>query len=92
MAYDPTEALSIIDGPVLAITGAKDIQVDPDDVARIGQIVKGSFDGKVPVDVTHVLRRDPGPPGLGSYRKQFRRPIDPWVVDRVADWARSHLL
>jgi hypothetical protein len=92
MVYDPVEALSIIDGPVLAITGAKDVQVDPDDVARIGQIVTGSFEGEVPVDVTHVLRRDPGPPGLGSYRKQFSRPIDPWVVDRVTDWARSHLL
>lgn len=91
MVYDPTEALSIIDRPVLAITGAKDIQVDPDDVARIGQIVRGGFDGDVPADLTHVLRRDPAPPSLGAYRTQVRQPVDPWVVDRVADWARSQL-
>ena len=91
MAYDPTEALAIIDRPVLAITGAKDLQVDPDDVARIGQIVTGAFDGDVPADLTHVLRRDPGPPSLRAYREQFRRPVDPWVVDRVAAWARSQL-
>ena len=91
MLYDPTEALANIDRPVLAITGAKDIQVDPDDVARIGQIVKGSFDGEVPADLTHILRRDPAPPTLGTYRKQFQRPVEPWVVDRVADWARSQL-
>jgi pimeloyl-ACP methyl ester carboxylesterase len=91
MAYDPTEALAIIDRPVLAVTGAKDLQVDPDDVARIGQIVTGTFDGDVPADLTHVLRRDPGSPTLRGYREQFRRPVDPWVVDRVSAWARSQL-
>ena len=64
MAYDPAEALEAIVGSVLAITGAKDIQVDPDDVARIGRIVTGRFDGEVPTDLTHILRRDPGPPSL----------------------------
>ena len=91
MAYDPTEALSIIDRPVLAITGANDIQVDCGDVARFGEIVTGHFDGEVPDDLTHILRRDPGPPSLGAYRQQLRRPVDPWVVDRISAWARSHL-
>ena len=91
MAYDPKEALTAIDGAVLAITGAKDIQVDPDDVARIGRIVTGGFDGEVPTDLTHILRRDPGPPSLRAYQRQFRRPVDPWVVERIADWSRSLL-
>jgi hypothetical protein len=42
MTYDPIEELAIIDRPVLAITGANDIQVDPEDVARIGRVVKGA--------------------------------------------------
>lgn len=91
MAYDPAEALEAIVGSVLAITGAKDIQVDPDDVARIGRIVTGGFDGEVPTDLTHILRRDPGPPSLRAYRTQFRRPVDPRVVHRIADWSRSLL-
>ena len=91
MAYDPKEALTAIDGAVLAITGAKDIQVDPDDVARIGRIVTGRFDGEVPTDLTHILRRDPGPPSLRAYRRLFRRPVDPWVVQRIAEWSRSLL-
>jgi uncharacterized protein len=91
MAYDPTEALATIDRPVLAITGAKDIQVDPDDVARFGQVVSGPFDGDVPADLTHILRRDPGSPSLRGYREQLRRPVDAWVVDRITMWARSHL-
>jgi len=91
MTYDPTEDLATIDRPVLAITGANDIQVDPDDVARIGGLVTGNFDGDVPADLTHILRRDSSAPSLRAYRKQFRQPVDPWVVDRVSEWARSHL-
>jgi pimeloyl-ACP methyl ester carboxylesterase len=92
MVYDPTDALAAIDRPVLAITGAKDIQVDSGDVARFGQIVTGPFDGDVPADLTHILRRDPGSPSLRAYRAQLRRPVDPWVVERITAWARSQLL
>jgi hypothetical protein len=91
MTYDPIEELAIIDRPVLAITGDNDIQVDPEDVARIGRVVTGRFDGDVPADLTHLLRRHPGAPSLATYRRQFREPVDPWVVERVAAWARSHL-
>ena len=35
MAYDPTDDLRTIRCPVLAVTGQNDVQVDPDDVARI---------------------------------------------------------
>ena len=39
MAYDPTDDLGAIRCPVMAITGRNDVQVDPDDVARIGQLL-----------------------------------------------------
>ena len=38
------------------MTGAKDIQVDAADVAAIGRMVTGPFDGETPDDLTHVLR------------------------------------
>jgi uncharacterized protein len=91
MAYDPGPDLAAIDRPVLAITGSKDIQVDPADVARIGRLVTGPFDGEVPTDLTHLLRRDPGPPGLWRYRSQLTRPIDGWVNERIVAWARARL-
>ncbi|WP_165945736.1 alpha/beta fold hydrolase [Micromonospora sp. KC606] len=91
MAHNPGPDLATIDRPVLAITGSKDIQVDPADVARIGRLVTGPFDGEVPTDLTHLLRRDPGPPGLWRYRSQLTRPIDGWVIDRIVAWARVHL-
>ncbi|WP_433270692.1 alpha/beta hydrolase family protein [Actinosynnema sp. CS-041913] len=91
MAHDPAPDLAAIDRPVLAITGSKDIQVDPADVARIGRLVTGPFDGEVPTDLTHLLRRDPGPPGLWRYRGQLTRPMDGWVTERIAAWARTRL-
>ena len=39
-------------------------------VAR--RLVTGPFDGEVPADVTHLLRRDAGPAGLWRYRGQIR--------------------
>ncbi|GID91170.1 hypothetical protein ACFQFC_11730 [Amorphoplanes digitatis] len=74
-----------------AITGGKDVQVDPADVARIGRLVTGPFDGEVPDDLTHLLRRDPGPPGLWRYRSQLTRPVDGRVLDRIGAWAQARL-
>jgi pimeloyl-ACP methyl ester carboxylesterase len=87
MAHDPGPDLAAIDRPVLAVTGGKDVQVDPAEVARIGGLVTGPFDGEVPGDLTHLLRRDSGPPGLWRYRAQLRKPVDGWVVERVVAWA-----
>ncbi|GIJ76594.1 hypothetical protein SAMN05443287_108110 [Micromonospora phaseoli] len=91
LAHDPGPDLAVIDRPVLAITGGKDVQVDPADVSRIGRLVTGPFDGEVPPDLTHLLRRDPGQPGLWRYRAQLRGPMDGWVTERIAAWARIRL-
>lgn len=86
LAHDPAETLAGVTAPVLAITGTKDIQVDPDDVARIGSLVAGPFEGHTPVDVTHLLRTEPGPASLRSYKTQVKRPVDPGVIRIVVDW------
>lgn len=86
LAYDPTPALRKAAVPILAITGVKDIQVDPDDVAVMAELVPTSFTGHVLEDVTHLLRRDDGPPGLKSYRKQMKRPVDPNLLEMASRW------
>jgi uncharacterized protein len=91
MAHDPEPDLRAIDAPVLAITGGKDIQVDAADVALMGELVRGPFEGETPEDLMHVLRRDPDPPSLGAYRKLIREPVDPWLVDRVVEWVAATL-
>ena len=89
MAYDPGEDLSAIRCAVLAITGRKDLQVEPDDVERIGRLVTGPFTGSTPDDLTHVLRKDSGPPSLAAYRAQLRRPVDDDLLDVVSEWVSA---
>ncbi|WP_433608838.1 alpha/beta hydrolase family protein [Prescottella agglutinans] len=89
--FDPKPLLKENYSPVLAITGAKDIQVDPDDLAVMARLVPGEVDTVRVPDLTHLLRRDPNPPSLGVYRRLVRAPVDAEVLSLVADWTAGHL-
>ena len=89
MAYDPTEDLRAIRCPVLAITGRNDVQVDPDDVARLGELRDSSFSGATPEALSHILRRHPGPPGLATYPAQLEHPVDPELLGQVRTWVAA---
>ena len=86
MAHDPVPRLEAMRVPVLAITGAKDIQVDPLDIERMGELVSAPFSGHIPDDLTHLLRTHDGPPSLRTYKKQAKRPVADAVVDTIVDW------
>lgn len=92
MAFEPTDALSQAAVPVLAITGAKDIQVDPADVEQMERVVPTSFAGHLVDDVTHLLRSEPGPASVRTYKKQARRPIDPRVIELITVWVAGRTL
>ena len=89
MAYDPADDLTRIRCPVLAITGANDIQVDPDDVGRMGELVTAPFTGETPEGLTHLLRIHPGAPSINSYAAQLKNDVDGALVERVAAWTES---
>lgn len=87
---DPAPVLARITVPVLAITGANDLQVPPDDVAAVGRLVRGPFEGHVVPDLSHVLRPDPGRVGPRDYRRQVRTPVSPEVLRLITEWVTSH--
>jgi pimeloyl-ACP methyl ester carboxylesterase len=89
LEYDPQPTLRRVQVPVLAITGSKDIQVDPGDVARMESIVPGEFTGRVVPDLTHLLRTTAEPPSLKMYKKQVKRPVDAEVLATVERWIRE---
>jgi uncharacterized protein len=92
LSFDPRPVLAAIRVPVLAITGDKDIQVDPADLDEIARLVPcGAETRRVP-DLTHLLRRDPGPASLQSYRRLLRQPIAPDLLDEVAGWLAGQLV
>jgi uncharacterized protein len=90
VTYDPAPVLARITVPVLAITGAHDLQVPPEDVEVMGRLVQGPFEGHVVADLSHLLRPDPDSIGPRGYRRQARQPVSPEVLRLITDWITSH--
>ncbi|MGY2082213.1 alpha/beta hydrolase family protein [Blastococcus sp. SYSU DS0539] len=90
MAHDPREDLRRTTVPVLAITGAKDLQVQPADLAVVAATVGGPVETHLVPDLTHTLRRQPGPASLSAYKRELRSPVDAEVVTTVVEWCTRH--
>jgi uncharacterized protein len=88
--YDPAPVLAQITVPVLAITGGHDLHVPPQDVDAIGTLVKGSFEGHIVGDLSHLLRPDPDSAGPRGYRRAVRQPVSPEVLALITSWVASH--
>ncbi len=86
MAYDPAGDLPKIQAPVLAITGSKDIQVDPADLERMAGLVRSEFEPHLVPDLTHLLRSEPGQPSLSTYKQQIAQPVDSRVLQIISEW------
>jgi pimeloyl-ACP methyl ester carboxylesterase len=91
LTYDPRTDLPGIHAPVLAVTGEKDLQVDPVDLEVVASLVPGGADIRRIPDLTHILRRDPGPASLRSYPRLLRQPVDADLLTGVAHWLAQRL-
>jgi len=91
LAYDPRPALARITVPVLAITGGQDVQVPPQDVAEIGRLAQGPFDGHVTGNLSHLVRPDPASAGPRAYRRAVREPVDAEVLKLITSWIKNPL-
>jgi pimeloyl-ACP methyl ester carboxylesterase len=90
LGHDPVPDYAKIAAPVLAITGGHDMQVPPEDVAAIGRLVQGPFDGHVVGDLSHLLRPDPNRKGPAGYRRSLRQPVSAEVPALITAWAAGH--
>jgi uncharacterized protein len=91
LAYDPRPDLARVSVPVLAITGDKDVQVDPGDLDVIANLVPSRAETHRVPGLTHVLRRTDGPASVFSYRRLLRAPVDDDLLTTVADWLKGRL-
>ncbi|MBE1531961.1 alpha/beta hydrolase [Actinomadura algeriensis] len=91
LAHDTRDDLAAVRAPVLAVTGDKDLQVDPADLREIERLVPGETETRLVPCLTHLLRRDGGRPSLRSYRRLLRDPVDPDVLALVASWLTGRL-
>lgn len=87
MAHDPRDDLARITVPVLAVTGAKDLQVSPRDLDAIARLAQAPVETHEVPDVSHILRTQPGTATLRTYGKDATRPVDARVLSLVTGWA-----
>ncbi|MFD9945370.1 alpha/beta hydrolase family protein [Nonomuraea sp. NPDC059023] len=91
LTYDPKKDLAEVRVPLLAVTGAKDVQVSPDDLDVLAEVVPGPAEVRRLPDLTHLLRRDPGPASQSTYGRQYAKPVDPGLVEEVSAWIAAGL-
>jgi pimeloyl-ACP methyl ester carboxylesterase len=91
MAYNPSDDLRHITIPVLAITGSKDIQVDPQDLEKMASLIKSPFEHHIIQDMTHLLRIEHGEASLSRYKEEILQPISPKLLEIILDWLQRRV-
>jgi pimeloyl-ACP methyl ester carboxylesterase len=91
MAYDPALDFPRITVPVLAITGSKDIQVDPADLEQMAQLVNAPFEAHLIQGMTHLLRVEQGEASISLYKEEIKRPIAPELLEIIRGWLKERI-
>ncbi|MEA1958151.1 MAG: alpha/beta fold hydrolase [Chloroflexota bacterium] len=91
LEYDPVYTMRNVSCPILAITGDKDIQVDPQDAALVAELAKGEVEYHIVPNLTHILRTDGGPPSIFNYKHLLKQPMDERVLQIIDDWLQKRL-
>lgn len=87
MAYDPVPALREAQAPLLAVTGSKDIQVDPDDLRVVVEVAPTGIAAELIENVDHLLRHEPASfSNPRKYKNQTTKPIDGRVETALVTW------
>ncbi len=91
LQHDTRDELVAIDVPTLAITGEWDVQVDPDDLEVMAELIPGSVETRREPRMTHLLRRADHPVSVLAYRRLLKLPTDPQLCIDIADWLEARL-
>lgn len=87
IAYDPAPVMRATKTPLLAITGAKDVQVDALDLEEVASVAGDRADVWVIEDVDHILRYESEPiSNPKKYKAQIQQPIDGRVTAALSEW------
>ncbi|MFZ7104853.1 MAG: alpha/beta hydrolase family protein [Peptococcaceae bacterium] len=89
--YNPAVDFPNVKCPILAITGSKDIQVDPADLKKMEQLVKTDFESHELADITHMIRPDKGKPSLSAYKTQMTMPMDAGILNIILNWLEKRI-
>ncbi|CAM3873897.1 alpha/beta hydrolase [Aeromicrobium ponti] len=94
--YEMEEDLAAITCPVLAITGNKDVQVNPEHVRLFAEKVNGPAEAYNVGDMNHLLRDQEDPVSMiklkSIYKKSLTKPLSPEMLSLIRQWAEKYIL
>lgn len=86
LAHDLKSWIAKVRVPVLAISGAKDIQCLPGDADQIKRMAQGPVESHCLSDLTHLLRADHAPASFDRYKDLMEEDLDPRVIQLCVGW------
>jgi pimeloyl-ACP methyl ester carboxylesterase len=92
LEYDPVYTMRNVNCPVLAISGGKDLQVDPQDVVKIAELAQTKVEHHIIPNMTHLLRLDYGTPSLLEYKRLLKKDIDRSMLDIIVTWLQRNIV
>ncbi|AND38056.1 MULTISPECIES: alpha/beta hydrolase [Cytobacillus] len=94
--YNIKEDLAAITCPVLAITGKKDVQVNPDHVHLFAEKVNGRAESYNVPKMNHLLRDQEEEASIvklkSIYKGSLSKPLSAEMLNIIENWAKSYIL
>ncbi|MBY0122032.1 alpha/beta hydrolase [Bacillus sp. S/N-304-OC-R1] len=94
--YNMTPDLEAITCPIIAITGDKDVQVDPTHVQVFAEKVNGPAEGYNVVKMNHLLRDQEEPVSSIKvktiYKKGLTNPLSHEMLTLIKQWSEKYML
>lgn len=88
--YNVIDYLKRVECPVLAITGAKDVQVPPDHARLTADTVQGNSEWHIIPDMNHMLKDYEGEHTMLGLLKEYKSiadsPLSPKLTAIIGDW------
>ncbi len=95
-AHDLLADLAKVRVPVLALTGEKDCQANPDCLDRLPGLSGAQAEYHVVPDMDHGLKEYTGPLSVLNFKKQYRNgaslPLHPELQALLKEWLEKHYL
>lgn len=90
LLYNVYEDLKKVTCPVVAITGDKDFQTNPDRLQYVKDFVKGPNESYVIRNMDHGLKEVLENTSILTFKKQYmegsKKPLHPQLVERLTNW------
>ncbi len=90
LEYDIQEDLPRISCPVLALTGSKDFQADPEKLKNLPQLIGGETEAHIIENMTHPLKEADAVDTImdvnGLYRRSAEKELHPKLKELLTSW------